>query len=186
VSNSTNKLTNNPSIKYTLSEPNDNGKASRPSLAQVKQKMREDLHKTKNSSHLETPSSPHSSLPRSVENILKGSHRTGILNLSNLELEEGFLIRTLKFTNQSINNLTIIYDKQVPFAVWRFNIDKGNLNADESDALSMERNEEDLKWWDHVDLTKLILASNKIRLITKEIKYLNTLINLDVNNFVFI
>jgi len=70
----------------------------------------------------------------------------------------------------------------VPLAVWRFNIDKGNLNADESDALSMERNDEELKWWDHIDLTKLILASNKIQLITKEIKYLNSLVNLDVNN----
>jgi len=91
VSNSAKKSTSNTSTnnKNNSTEPNENSKASiRPSLAQLKQKKREELLKTKTSSQLEA-SRPESALSKNVENILKSSHRTGTLNLSNLELEEG-------------------------------------------------------------------------------------------------
>jgi hypothetical protein len=85
-SNTTSNNNNN-----TSNETNENAKASRPSLAQLKQKKREELLKTKTPSHIEAPRTE-SALSRNVENVLKSSHRTGILNLSNLELEEGFFI----------------------------------------------------------------------------------------------
>ena len=36
------------------------------------------------------------------------------------------------------------------------------------------------KWWDAVELTKLILASNKIKSVPKDIKCLSLLTTLDV------
>jgi hypothetical protein len=90
--NSTKKSNiNTTSNNNTSNETNENAKASRPSLAQLKQKKREELLKSKTPSHIEAPR-PESALSRNVENILKSSHRTGVLNLSNLELEEGFFI----------------------------------------------------------------------------------------------
>ena len=45
-----------------------------------------------------------------------------------------------------------------------------------------EEGENEFKWWDQVDLTKLILAANKIKLVPSDIKALSTLVTLDVNN----
>jgi hypothetical protein len=41
-------------------------------------------------------------------------------------------------------------------------------------------NQEDFKWWEQTELQKLILASNKIKIIPKEIQNLQTLITFDV------
>ena len=46
-------------------------------------------------------------------------------------------------------------------------------------------NDSDYKWWDQIDLVKLIAASNRIKFIPKDIKYLNTLVTLDVNYLFF-
>ena len=41
-------------------------------------------------------------------------------------------------------------------------------------------NNEDFKWWDQANLTKLILASNRIKLLPKIVQQLSSLVILDV------
>ena len=45
---------------------------------------------------------------------------------------------------------------------------------------SLDNNDE-CKWLDHVNLSKLILASNKITYIPKDVQLLDSLVTLDVN-----
>ena len=47
-----------------------------------------------------------------------------------------------------------------------------------------EENDDSPRWWDQAELTKLVLASNKISFIPRDIKNLSTLVSLDV--FVFL
>ena len=43
----------------------------------------------------------------------------------------------------------------------------------------------DFRWWDQVEIQKLILASNKIKIVPKDIKALTALTTLDVNELKF-
>jgi hypothetical protein len=75
--------------------------------------------------------------------------------------------------NISNYNLT-----QIPLSVLRINIDKfeGEENNDDENGF---------KWWEQIELNKLIIGSNKIKEISKEIEFLDTLITLDVNEYSF-
>jgi Leucine-rich repeat (LRR) protein len=78
-----------------------------------------------------------------------------------------FTIETKLFNQKST--------KKVSNRIWSMNVDK----ADKSNDTSLV--DDDCKWWDHVNLTKLILASNKITNIPKEAALLDSLVTLDVN-----
>ena len=54
-----------------------------------------------------------------------------------------------------------------------------NDNADDLDD-DYRNNNEDFKWWDQVNLTKLILAANRIKLLPKIVQQLSSLVILDV------
>ena len=43
-------------------------------------------------------------------------------------------------------------------------------------------NSADFRWWEQVELTKLILATNKLTQITKDIKHLSNLTSLDIHD----
>lgn len=60
----------------------------------------------------------------------------------------------------------------VPDSVWYIN-EKNEPNDDQND--------ENFKWWDRVNLTKLILASNKLKTVPKNVQLLSSLVILDVN-----
>ncbi len=62
--------------------------------------------------------------------------------------------------------------------MWLINTEKLSGSANMED-------ENGEKWWDQIELTKLILASNKIKILPKDIKQLYTLIALDVNKDFF-
>lgn len=62
----------------------------------------------------------------------------------------------------------------VPEKVWRVNLDA----AAESREASFDTDE---RWWDQVELNKLILASNKLQTISENVKLLTALNNLDVS-----
>jgi len=64
----------------------------------------------------------------------------------------------------------------VPSSVWRINID----TPEEGKTISMEDNADD-RWWEQVDLTKLILASNALDHLAEDIKLLPALVVLDVS-----
>ena len=63
----------------------------------------------------------------------------------------------------------------VPDTVWRINID----TPEEARSVSLDNDE---RWWDQVDLTKLILASNTITDLGDGIKQLPALVVLDVSS----
>lgn len=83
--------------------------------------------------------------------ILRQARKSGQLNLSN-------------------RDLTTVPDK-----VWRVNVDI----PDEGKSLFLEK--EDDRWWEQTDLTKLILATNKLTCISSDIQLLPALIVLDVS-----
>jgi len=62
----------------------------------------------------------------------------------------------------------------VPSAVWRINID----TPEEGKTISMD--DADDRWWEQIDLTKLILASNALDHLAEDIKLLPALVVLDV------
>lgn len=62
----------------------------------------------------------------------------------------------------------------IPSSVWRINTDPP---ADQAASFTAEGDE---KWWDQVDLTKLILALNQIKEISDDIRLLTALTILDV------
>ena len=62
----------------------------------------------------------------------------------------------------------------VPQNVWRINLDL----PDESKEVSLDNTDE--RWWEQVDLTKLILASNALTSLSEDIKELPALTVLDV------
>ena len=64
----------------------------------------------------------------------------------------------------------------VPEGVWRINID-----APPDQTVDIGRSDSSEQWWDQVDLTKLILASNQLKELSEDIKYLVALTVLDVS-----
>lgn len=63
----------------------------------------------------------------------------------------------------------------VPSSVWRINTDPP---TDQAASFAAEGDE---KWWDQVDLVKLILAANQIKEIPDDIRLLPALTVLDVS-----
>ncbi|KXJ12812.1 leucine-rich repeat-containing protein 40 [Exaiptasia diaphana] len=84
--------------------------------------------------------------------LLGQARRSGQLNLSNRQLVE------------------------VPKKVWNINIDLPT----EAKNVSLDSTHE--KWWDQIDLTKLILASNKLTALSSEIANLPALEFLDIHD----
>ncbi len=64
----------------------------------------------------------------------------------------------------------------VPNSVWRINIDV----PEEAKSVSLDNTED--RWWEQVDLTKLILASNTLAHLSEDIRQLSALVVLDVRN----
>jgi len=62
----------------------------------------------------------------------------------------------------------------VPSSVWRINID----TPEEGKTISMDNADD--RWWEQVDLTKLILASNALDHLAEDINLLPALVVLDV------
>ncbi|GIY59447.1 leucine-rich repeat-containing protein 40 [Caerostris darwini] len=87
--------------------------------------------------------------------IIKQARKSGVLNLSNRGITE------------------------MPDIVWNITC----LTAEESKELSIsiDSNEDD-KWWDYVDLTKLVLASNTLRSIPPNISNYKRLSILDLHD----
>ncbi len=90
---------------------------------------------------------------KSIDLILKNARKSGQLNLSDFGLIE------------------------IPAQVWRINAQDA-VAANKS--ASIDNDENDFKWWDQIDLNKLIAASNKIKIIPKDVQHLSTLVTLDV------
>ena len=63
----------------------------------------------------------------------------------------------------------------VPSKVWRINVDV----PEEGKTASLEATDD--RWWEQIDLSKLILASNKLTELSSEIQQLPALIVLDVS-----
>ncbi|XP_078264110.1 leucine-rich repeat-containing protein 40 [Rhinoraja longicauda] len=84
--------------------------------------------------------------------IIKAARKSGQLNLSNRELSE------------------------VPPSVWRINLD-----PPEDCHLNVSFNASD-QWWDQTDLSKLILASNKLESLSDDLQLLSALTVLDVHD----
>lgn len=68
----------------------------------------------------------------------------------------------------------------VPQHVWRINLDTPeeahqNLSFGAAD-----------RWWEQTDLTKLILASNKLQLLSEDVKLLPALTVLDVRTMILL
>lgn len=63
----------------------------------------------------------------------------------------------------------------VPDSVWRLNIDV----PEEASSVSLDNNED--RWWDQTELTKLILASNWLTELSDDISNLSSLTVLDVS-----
>ena len=84
--------------------------------------------------------------------LLKAARSSGQLNLSNRSLTE------------------------IPEKVWKINIDV----PEEAKNVALGNNDE--RWWDQVDLVKLILASNKLSNIPEDIKHLPALTVLDAHD----
>ena len=92
-----------------------------------------------------------------AEALLRQARKSGQLNLSNRGLTK------------------------VPDKVWRVNLDV----PPEAMNVSLDSAEDD-KWWEQIDLSKLILASNKLTEVSPEIVQLPALAVLDVSICVFI
>ncbi|XP_071038464.1 leucine-rich repeat-containing protein 40 isoform X2 [Parasteatoda tepidariorum] len=88
--------------------------------------------------------------------IIKQARQSGVLNLSNRGIAE------------------------MPDIVWNVT----NLTAEENKALSvsLESANDDDKWWEYVDLTKLVLACNTLKFISPEISNYRRLNTLDLHD----
>ncbi|CAH1772444.1 unnamed protein product [Owenia fusiformis] len=84
--------------------------------------------------------------------ILKSARKSGQLNLSNRELGT------------------------VPDSVWRINIDV----PEETKNVTLDNQDE--RWWDQAELTKLILASNKLTELSNDVNLLPALVVLDIHD----
>lgn len=90
------------------------------------------------------------------------------------DVSEALLRQTRKSGQLNLSNrgLTVVPDK-----VWRVNLDV----PPEARNVSLDATDDD-KWWEIVDLTKLILASNKLTEISSEISQFPALAVLDVHD----
>ena len=71
-------------------------------------------------------------------------------------------------------NLSNYQLTQIPSKVLRINVDKFEEETNED-------HENGFKWWQQIDMQKLILASNKITEIPKDIQFLESLVTFDVS-----
>lgn len=122
-------------------------------LSLIKQKKREEIQRTQNESKLATSI-------KNIDLVIKNARKSGQLNLSDANLTE------------------------IPVEIWQLNENSQDLSFNKPRAANNKDNNNDneFKWWDQVDLTKLILAANKIKLVPSDIKALSTLVTLDVNH----
>ncbi|XP_067893356.1 leucine-rich repeat-containing protein 40 isoform X2 [Heterodontus francisci] len=95
---------------------------------------------------------PQATEPAVPAGLIKTARKSGQLNLSNRELSE------------------------VPQSVWRINVD-----PPEESHLNVSFSASD-RWWDQTNLTKLILASNKLQCLSEDIQLLPALTVLDVHD----
>lgn len=72
------------------------------------------------------------------------------------------------------HSLIILILLAVPDAVWQLNIDV----PEEAKSVSLDNTED--RWWEQVELTKLILASNTLTTIADGIANFSALVVLDV------
>ncbi|XP_062412276.1 leucine-rich repeat-containing protein 40 isoform X1 [Sardina pilchardus] len=84
--------------------------------------------------------------------LLKAARKSGQLNLSGRGLTE------------------------VPLSVWRLNVDTPE-EANQNVSFGA-----DDRWWEQTDLTKLILSSNKLDVLSEDVKLLPALVVLDVHD----
>ena len=89
------------------------------------------------------------------------------------EVSEAMLRQARKSGQLNLSNRGLT---KVPQKVWRVNLDV----PPEAQNVSLDSTDED-KWWEIVDLTKLILASNKLSEISSEIAQFPALLVLDVS-----
>ena len=75
-----------------------------------------------------------------------------------------------------VNNVVSVFSYPVPDSVWRINTDV----PEEGKNVSLDTSNDD-RWWDQVDLSKLILASNTLTAISPQITQLPALSVLDVS-----
>jgi len=73
-----------------------------------------------------------------------------------------------------LSDILLGFNFLVPQKVWRINLDAAAESRGDADFDNDER------WWDQVELTKLILASNKIQDLSEDVKLLSALQSLDV------
>ncbi|CAH2311008.1 leucine-rich repeat-containing 40 [Pelobates cultripes] len=84
------------------------------------------------------------------------------------------LIRTARKSGQL--NLSARGLTEVPLSVWRINLDTPEEAHQNVTFGGADR------WWEQTDLTKLILASNKLQSLSEDIKLLPALVILDVHD----
>lgn len=89
------------------------------------------------------------------------------------EVSEAMLRQARKSGQLNLSNRGLT---KVPEKVWRVNLDV----PPEAQNVSLDSTDDD-KWWEIVDLTKLILASNKLSEISSEIAQFPALVVLDVS-----
>ena len=89
------------------------------------------------------------------------------------EVSEAMLRQARKSGQLNLSNRGLT---KVPAKVWRVNLDV----PPEAQNVSLDSTDDD-KWWEIVDLTKLILASNKLSEISSEIAQFPALLVLDVS-----
>ena len=75
--------------------------------------------------------------------------------------------------------MKLIFPFIVPFGVWIIN---SELSQDtrKVDLTMNTENTDEYRWWQQTELQKLIIASNKITSIPKDVKNLQSLVSLDV------
>lgn len=93
------------------------------------------------------------------------------------EVSEAMLRQARKSGQLNLSNRGLT---KVPEKVWRVNLDV----PPEARNVSLDSTDDD-KWWEIVDLTKLILASNKLSEISSEIAQFPALLVLDVSETLF-
>lgn len=125
-------------------------------LSILKQTKRAELLKQSNSEDVVVfgPSRTHD-----FKHVIRNARKSGLLNLSSQDIVE------------------------VPMSVWRIDADRGQDEEKESKTRSVsfdKPDQDESKWWTYVELNKLILASNKIRVIPREVNMLSSLTVLDV------
>lgn len=153
-----NNFVNSFNASDSLEEPAQINKQTPKNLSDFKlQKKMEIQNKPKNNfgSNFALPDVNQAN-SKSIQTMIENGRKSGQLNLSNQNLDE------------------------VPASVWNINLEK--FDEKKSSGIAMDTNDNDeYRWWQQAELQKLILASNKIKVISKEIKNLNSIVTLDVN-----